>query len=192
MLKGTYVGLRALEFSDLPQLQLWRNNAAMRRYYREYRELNLCDQERWFNDICCGNRNFCMFGIVLLTRAPAERTDDALNVELGSLIGVCGLTNIHWVLRSAELSFYIGASDLYVDGTYAPEAAQLLCGYAFNSLNMHKIWAEIYEFDERKIALFEQMRMHRDGRLRDNSFENGAYHDSLVFSLLRSEFSHSR
>lgn len=182
MLTGNHIGLRAIEPDDLPRLQTWRNNVEMRKYYREYRELNMYDQENWFKNICCGNRNFCMFGIVALPPFSEEPLEAP-----NALIGVCGLTNIHWVLRSAELSFYIGARDLYVDATYAPEAVKILCRYAFKELNMHKVWAEIYAFDQSKTRLFESLGMHRDGVLRDNAFTDGRHHDSLIYSVLASE-----
>lgn len=182
MIFGEVIGLRALEYSDLEQLQIWRNNEQMRRYYREYRELSHCDQEAWYKAICCGNRNFCMFGIAALHDCKEW------SVASGQLLGVCGLTNINWVIRSAEISFYIGHRDLYVDDTFAPDALRTLCRYAFRALNIHKIWAEIYHFDTSKKTLFEKMSMHLDGTLRDSAFEDGAYHHALIYSLLETEF----
>lgn len=188
MLTGIQTGLRALEREDLGQLLIWRNNASMRRYYREYRELNMWDQERWFAEICCGNRNFCMFGIVALAEGAATGAERSVTAAAGELIGAGGLTNINWISRSAELSFYIGANEAYVDAVYAPEAARLLCDYAFDCLNLHKVWAEIYDFDQAKIGLVESMRMRKDGVLRDNVFAEGGHHDSYVYSLLRAEY----
>ena len=182
MILGEVIGLRALEYNDLAQLQIWRNNERMRRYYREYRELSLGDQEAWYKAICCDNRNFCMFGITAL------HTGEAPPVASGRLLGVCGLTNINWVIRSAEISFYIGHDDLYVDATFAPDAVRTLCRYAFRTQNMHKVSAEIYHFDTSKKTLFEKMSMHLDGVLRDNAFEDGEYHQSLIYSLLETEF----
>ena len=186
MLAGKTIALRALEPKDLAQMQIWRNNADMRCFYREYRELSMYDQEAWYKNICCGNQNYCMFGIVLsleekggtLRNAPAP----------GQLLGVCGLTNIHWVLRSAELSFYIGFEDLYCDDVYAPDAVAVMLRYAFGALNMHKAWAEIYDFDERKKTLIETMGFHKDGEIRDNAFDNGRYSNAIIYSMLESEY----
>ena len=44
MLLGEYTGLRAIEEDDLEQLLVWRNDPAMRRYFREYRELSMANQ----------------------------------------------------------------------------------------------------------------------------------------------------
>ena len=72
------------------------------------------------------------------------------------LLGVCGLCYINWVHRYADLSLYIGKDDVYIDeepGGYAWESLDLLFEYGFNQLNLHKIWTEIYAFDEKKHSL---------------------------------------
>lgn len=183
MLEGRITFLRALEHSDLRQLRDWRNNAQMRRNFREYRELNMHDQEQWFNNICCGNKKYCMFGIV----SRNEIYTDNNKIGAGELIGVCGLTNIDWLIRSAELSFYIGADDIYADDIIAKDSVEIMINYAFDSLNLNKVWAELYDFDFKKIQILESLKMKRDGELRDNAFDNGCYHNSYIYSLLRSE-----
>ena len=65
-------------------------------------------------------------------------------------------------------------------------AAQLLIDYGFNNLNLHKIWMELYEFDNLKIDFFsEEFDFKQDGLLRDNGFENGKYWDSYIISLIK-------
>lgn len=183
MIRGSHVGLRAIEEDDLPQLARWRNDEAMRRYYREYRELNMDDQRRWYREVCCGSPRFCMFAIEAVERVELG----GVEVRAGEMIGACGLTNINWPIRSAELSFYIGAGGVYIDDVCAPECVDLMCQYAFGVLGMHKVWAEIYEFDCAKRAIFERMGMHLDGVLRDSAFDAGRHWSSLVWSLLESE-----
>jgi RimJ/RimL family protein N-acetyltransferase len=172
MLRGQQIQLRALERDDLPRMRDWRNLPELRRHFREFRELNLVNQEQWFTRISSSPNDF-MFLI--------ERADDR------TPIGVCGLVYVHWVLRSADLSLYIGHDETYIDGPggYAEEAARILVRYAFNNLNMHKVWTELYSFDERKIALYTRLGFSRDAVLRDNCYEDGGYHDSYIYSLIR-------
>ena len=188
MLQGNIVSLRALEREDLKLLLPWRNKSSMRRFYREYRELNMADQEAWYTSICCNNRNFCMFGIIYNPQSVQPVRLDHATPQPSELIGVCGLTNINWVLRTAELSFYIGYNDLYCDDEYAQDTVLVLMNYGFNILNMHKIWAEIYEVDTAKKRLFDKLEFHQDAILRDNAFDQGVYFNSLVYSVLDSEF----
>lgn len=172
MIKGNKVGLRAVEKEDLKLLRDWRNIPEFRKNFREVRELNLANQEKWFEKSCVGNPNDFMFTIVRL--------------EDDKPIGAAGLLYINWINRAADFSFYIGDNDAYIDNEgYATEAASLLIDYGFKNLNLHKIWMELYEFDKLKIDFFtKKFNFEIDGKLRDNSFEQGRYYDSFILSLI--------
>lgn len=175
MISGQFVELRAIDEGHLWTLLRWRNNPNLRKYYREYRELSGSQQYEWFQQMLKDPYTL-MFSIFETGRAG----DDLL-------IGVCGLTYINWVFRTAEISLYIGKDDLYLDNQYAPDAWRTLMRYGFGELGMNKLWVEAYEFDEKRIALCHKFKFHQDGRLRQNVYKEGAYWDSLIFSLLRSE-----
>jgi len=173
MIKGNLVGLRAVEKEDLALLRDWRNYTEFRKNFREVRELSLADQEAWFDSLQkTKNINF-MFTIIRLSDSKP--------------IGAAGLLYINWVIRAADFSFYIGEDKAYIDTDgYAEEAAQLLIEYGFNNLNLHKIWMELYEFDERKFEFFkDKFNFKIDGVLRDNCFEDGKYWNSYIISLLK-------
>ena len=176
MITGRFVGLRAIYEWDLITLLEWRNNPNFRKHYREYKELNFEQQEEWFQQML-KDRSVLMFSII----DPVAETWDK------RLIGCCGLTYINWVSRTAEISLYIGKDDLYLDDHYAPDAWRTLMRYGFNELGMNKLWVEAYEFDNKRIFLCDSFGFHRDGRLRQHTFKNGGYWDSLIFSLLREE-----
>ena len=176
MIKGKLVGLRAVEKEDLELLKQWRNIEEFRRNFREVRELNQANQEAWFEKSCINNPNDFMFTIVEL--------------ETGEAIGACGLLYINWVIRSADFSFYIGKDELYIDSNgYAEESARLLINYGFNTLNLHKVWMELYEYDNKKIDFFKnKLRFVVDGILRDNCYEEGKYFDGVIISFLCSDW----
>jgi len=164
-----------VEREDLKLLRDWRNIQSFRRNFREFRELSMANQEAWFNKVSLSPNDF-MFII--------ERLDDK------TPLGVCGLLYVNWVIRSADYSFYIGHEEAYIDSKgYAEEASHLLIQYGFHTLNLHKIWMELYSYDHRKIDFFTgKFKFNKDGMLRDNCFEDGKYHDSFVFSLLSHEY----
>lgn len=172
MIKGKLVGLRAVEREDLVLLRDWRNIPEFRRNFREVRELNMANQEKWFEKSCVNNPNDFMFIIVRLGDNKP--------------IGACGLLYINWIIRSADFSFYIGEDSLYIDDKgYAEDAAKLLINYGFQNLNLHKVWMELYEFDEKKLKFFQKkFEFKIDGKLRDNCFEEGKYWDSYIISLI--------
>lgn len=175
MLKGNDVGLRAIESSDLGQLLEWRNRPEYRHYFREHRELSTENQLEWFKKNVTGDSATRMFSIVELA---GDR-----------LLGACGLCYINWVDRNADFSIYIGADDLYIDKRFAPDAARVLIKYAFKELGIHRLWAEIYDFDEPKREMFDQLAFSLDGRHRQTHWADGSWHDSLFFSLLDFEYS---
>ena len=175
MIQGEKVGLRAVEREDLPLLMTWRNNPQYRQYFREYRELNIENQENWFTNIVVKDRNTVMFTIVSL--------------ETQEAIGCCGLCYINWIQRYADLSLYIGLNNAYIDKDgFAKEACDLLFQYGFGELGLHKIWTEIYEFDEPKYVLYKNFGFHQDGLLRENYFHAGKWHNSRIMSLLDREY----
>ena len=137
MLKGKHVSLFAVEKEDLQQLRDWRNNPDFRKHFREYQELNLAQQEKWFEEKVIADNTTLMFSI--------RRNDD------NELLGCCGFVYINWVHRHADLSLYIGWKDAYIDEEgYAEESCRLLLDYGFNELCLNKVWTEIYSFDDKK------------------------------------------
>ena len=53
---------------------------------------------------------------------------------------------------------------------------------------MNRIGAEIYEFNEPSIKLFESNGFQLEGRLRQYIFKDGVYKDELLYSLLREDW----
>jgi len=168
MISGKKVSLRAIEREDLKTLLAWRNKPEFRRYFREHRELNWEQQLSWYENIVLLDNNVRMFAI------------DQEN----KLIGACGLCYINWVDRNADLSIYIGINDIYIDDLLAIDASKILINYAFDELNLHRLWTEIYDFDLYKVRMFEALGFNLDGRHRETHWTNGQWHDSLFFSLL--------
>lgn len=176
MLSGELVGLRAVERADLPQLLEWRNAPQLRRFFRERHELGMDDQLAWFERVA-GQRSQPRDTLMFAVERIAER----------DLIGACGLCYIDWVSATAELSLYIGATMAYVEDTFAPEVCRVLIDYAFDELNLRRLWVEVFAFDQAKATLFETLGFVLEGTLREHRFHAGVYHDSLMYGLLRDE-----
>lgn len=174
MLKGKITGLRAIEESDLPHLLEWRNKPEFRRYFREYRELSIHQQKQWYEKIAVSDPNTIMFAVVDLVS--------------GELIGAAGLCHINWVNRNADFSLYIGKDHAYIELESAADAAKTMSRYAFEELAIHRLWAEIYDFDLPKQELFAKLGFQLDGQHRETYWSDGKWHDSLFYSLLDREF----
>jgi len=177
MIKGKRIILRALEHDDLRQLRDWRNDPDLRVRTREYRLLNMTNQEEWFRNLLRKPAESIMFGII--------------EVEHRGLIGTCGLVHIDWVNRSAEISLYIGEKE-YRGRGYGTETIKLLLRHGFDTLNLHRIWAEVYALPKEygvPRKLFLKCGLKLDGRLRHTVFRMGEYYDSEFYSILKDEWS---
>ena len=171
MLKGKLESLHAVEKEDSQQLLDWRNNQNFRKHFREYRDLNMAQQEHWFEEKVIKDDTTLMFSI--------KRNED------NELLGCCGFVYINWVHRHADLSLLIGWNDTYIDKKgYAEESCQLLLEYGFNELSLNKIWMDIYEFDNKKKTLYEKLGFSQDGLLRQNYWFDGKWWDSRILSIL--------
>ena len=173
MLKGRFVGLRAIEKSDLFILLKWRNQPEYRRFFREYRELSSINQEKWFESRVLQDKNTEMFSII--------------DLSSNELIGACGLCYIDWINRNADVSIYIGKDNLYIDDFFAVDTMKLIIEYAFDELNLHRLWTELYDFDEKKIKLFKKLDFKLEGRHKETHWTEGMWHDSIFFGKIRKE-----
>jgi RimJ/RimL family protein N-acetyltransferase len=172
MINGLHTSIRAIEEDDLHQLLIWRNMPELRRYFREYRELNQQQQLSWFNEKVNNDITTRMFSIV---------------DHQGNLLGAAGLCYIDWVNRTADFSIYIGRDNLYIDLKYAPDAAQTIIKYGFEELGLNRLWSEIYSYDQSKVKFFNELGFHLDGKHRQTHWAENKWHDSLFFSLLATD-----
>jgi len=174
MLEGNFTILRSIENKDLKKLLYWRNLEKFRKHFREYRELNYTQQKIWFENVVKGDKNTIMFSI--------------LSKKTKELLGVCGLCYIDWVNKNADFSIYIGKKEVYIDTKFAPDASKILLNYGFSNLGLHRIWAEIYDFDKKKINFFKKLFFKLDGKHRETYWCNNEWNDSLFYSILINEF----
>jgi len=172
MIVGKKIILRSIEESDLEQLKIFRNQSYIRKMCREYRLLNMENQRRWFRSLI-ENMNTIMFAIE--TKSTKK------------LIGVCGLTYIDWKNRKAELSLY-GGAEKWQEDPHIVDALKTLMKYAFYEVNLHKLHAEVFEFNRRTAQLLENHHFTKTGVMEDNHFEDGKFWDSYIYSILREEY----
>lgn len=171
MLKGEIVGLRAIEEADLKQLLEWRNQPNFRQFFREYRELGMTNQKLWYEQKVIHDEHTRMFSIV-----------DLNNEEL---LGACGLCYIDWPNQCADFSIYIGKDNLYIDDKFALDAAQVMICYGFEELNLHRLWTEIYDIDEKKKIMFNMLGFIHEATHKETHWTGGKWVDSLYYRLLR-------
>lgn len=165
--------LRAIEEHDLPYFRDWRNQ--LQKYFRQYRQLTPYDQAKWFEELLNDPNQF-MFSIWYD----------------GQVVGCCGL-RVDRQNRSGEISLYIGdpkveKDPIYIDGKAAPLALKDLMAYAFDTLGLHRVWAEVFDYDDKKKQLLINAKFTTEGSLRETYFKMGSFVDSTILGYLEKEW----
>ncbi|AFS77521.1 acetyltransferase, GNAT family [Gottschalkia acidurici 9a] len=102
-------------------------------------------------------------------------------------VGIVSLINIDYKNRSAECIIDIGEKDMWGKGI-GTSAISLILEFAFNELNLHRIYLQVFSFNERAIKLYEKIGFVHEGRLRQALYRAGNWHDIIIMSILKNEY----
>jgi len=102
-------------------------------------------------------------------------------------IGCVGLHHIEWVHRTAELGIVIGDKDFWGKG-YGKLAWNLVTCYAFETLNLHRVYVKIFKDNASSIKAAKASGFKEEGKLRDAYFKNGKYLSAVMMSVLEGEY----
>ncbi|MEU4162560.1 GNAT family protein [Actinoplanes sp. NPDC026670] len=89
-------------------------------------------------------------------------------------------------VKAAKLGYAI-AADHWGHG-YATDAAETLTNFGLTTLGLHRISAAIAPDNESSIAVALKLGMQYEGHIRHHVFTNGAWRDSLLYSVLADEW----
>lgn len=179
MLYGNGLRLRAIEKDDLPRFVRWLNDPEVRENLLIFAPMSLDEEEEWYSGIL---------------KRPKEERPLVIEIETGGEwlpIGNISLMRIEWHARHAEVGLFIGEKQYWNRG-YGSQALRLMLGYAFDFLNLNKVYLNVYETNLRGIRAYQKVGFVEEGRLRQEVYKNGRYLDVLVMSILRSEWYSNR
>lgn len=71
---------------------------------------------------------------------------------------------------------------------YAADASRTLISFGFSELGLHRISAAIGPDNKASLRLVERLGFTREGTIRDHVHTNGAWRDSVLFSILEDEW----
>ena len=103
------------------------------------------------------------------------------------LAGYAQLENIDWTHGAAQLTLAIGDPADWGHG-YGSEALQLMTRYAFHELNLHRIGAPVFEYNERGVKMLERAGFREEVRRREFIHRDGKRWDLIRMGLLRAEW----
>jgi RimJ/RimL family protein N-acetyltransferase len=160
------VWLRPLERRHLDQTLEWANDPELMRLLNRANTVSRDEHEQWFAAI--QNREDCRYFAI-------ETAD-------GSHIGNVWLWNIEPRNRRAELRIMM---DLNHAGKGAgTESITRLCDYAFERLNLHKVYAYVLAINPRARRSFEKAGFVLEGTLREDRWTGEAFTDVYLLGIL--------
>jgi len=161
------VRLRAIERADLPQCVEWFKDPEVRENLFLDKPMSLAEEEKWYDE-------------------HLKRANDlifAIETLKGKYIGNVGLHKIDHKNRHAEAGIFIGEKRLWGKG-YGTDAMMLILKYAFEDMNLHKVYLTHFGTNERARRSYEKCGFIHEGVLRDHAFKGGKYHDHPIMSVI--------
>ncbi len=107
-------------------------------------------------------------------------------VPAGAFIGWCALQRWNPDYRSASLGYCF--DDRVWGHGYATKAAGALLSWAFGTLRLNRVQAEVDTRNHASARVLENLGFVREGTLREDCIVNGEISDSWVFGLLNREW----
>ncbi len=101
-------------------------------------------------------------------------------------IGTCGFHKWQAQHRRAEIGYDLEPRSWHQG--LMREALHAAIGYGFAQMRLHRIEAMVAPANTASLRLLERLGFQREGVLRQNTFQGGAFHDHLLLALLQPEW----
>jgi RimJ/RimL family protein N-acetyltransferase len=174
-IESTRVILRRFRHADLPVFLAYRNDPEVARYqswsyYSERDAYTLIEEMQY-----------------LEPGTPGEWFQFAIESKAnGTLLGDCTLLIHKDEPHLGEIGYTLARAQQ--GQGYATEAIRALLDYAFQSLNLHRVIAQLDTRNDRSAALVTRLGFRREGHFRQNHWFKGAWTDEYLYAMLQEEW----
>lgn len=175
-LSAAHIDLREIVESDWPAVHAYGSDPEVVKF------------ELWGPNTEAESRDF----VARCLRAQAEeaRRSFELAVTLrdgGQLIGAAGVRLLSAEHSEAEIGYAFARA--HWGRGLATEAARALLAFGFGELGLHRISATCHAANLASARVLEKIGMRREGTLRQNRLQRGAWRDSHLYAILAGDFS---
>ena len=171
MITGRVVNLRQITMSDLPKVIEWSQDRELMKYYDEL----TVNSPREIEQILQQN----------ITKS--DRIDYMIETKNREPIGRVFLKKINWLNSNLEIHTMVGQKRKR-NFVFGAEAAYLMLLHSFHTLGMHKVYGRVMDYAKEIIKLLKEMGFTKEAVCKKKCFQQGKYHDVLLFGLLDREF----
>ena len=165
------IRLRPLTEADLPLKVKWYNDPAVRKTLVVDEVFQLAKTKNWFRTLAENN----------------TRMDFMVESLDGTAFGITGLIDIDQKNRTAQCYCVIGEKEYWGKGL-GTEIHSVLFQWAFEILDIEKIWAHIRTNNPAIFRVVEKLGFVKEGTLRKDKIVDGQRIDLYHIGLLRDEF----
>lgn len=161
--------LRALEINDLPVVHELNNEHSIMSYWFEEPYESLTELQHLFDKHLLdeSERRFIV-------------EDDETTV------GIVELVEINYIHRNCEIQIIIKPE--FSGQGYAKFAFERATSYAFDILNMHKVYLYVDTENEKAVYIYESQGFKKEGLLREQFYTKGKYKNAYLMALLKEEY----
>lgn len=172
ILNGRKITLRQISIKDCTDKYVsWLNDSKVNKFLetRHYKQ-NINTIKEFVTSQLENNHSF-MFAII-------NNNQHIGNIKLGP---------INPYHNHSSISYFIGEKECWGKG-FATEAIHLICKYAFEELNLHKLESGTYSEAIGSWKALEKNDFKREGILREEVLSDGKYIDVYRYGLLKKEY----
>ena len=171
MLIGKKIKLLPLEKEDLPRSRSWVNDTFINSKMLRVLPVTRVEQERWYEDI---------------VQDPSKIVFAIKTLNDEEHIGNTGFYHIDWIHRRAEFWILIGERNFWGHGI-GSDVVSLMQRYAFNNLNLNKLYVNVGVDNQEAIALYKKLNFVQEGMLKEHYYIEGKYLDIMRMAILRKD-----
>lgn len=170
MLSSNKIKLRPLELDDAELLRSWRFAEENYSYFYEFTPVSKCQNEAWLQNTLkkTSELNFII-------------TEKAHNED----IGMISLIDIDMRSQKCEMGRVLIGESKFKGQGLGSDAIRTLLNYAFNHLNMHKVYCEVFADNEIALKLYEKCGFVKDGLFLKHVYKSGEFKDIIHMSIIK-------
>ncbi len=125
---------------------------------------------------------------------PKDRNrafDFAVTTLQGKYIGGCSFFDFNHRTGIVTIGIAIADKNFWGKG-YGTDALRTLLRLLFHELNARKVMLNVFAFNERAIACYKALGFREEGRLKEQVYRDGTYHDEVIMALFRRDWGKPR
>lgn len=168
--------LRGFEQDDYILINQWRNDPEIQKFLcGNFKYVSMEIEKEWVKQKMLNNTKEIYLAI-------------CLNDDTRKMIGYVSINDINYVNRSAHGGGIIIGDKQYQDGEIRHETGMMVRELAFDQLNLNRFTGACLAEHKTSRIMMEAYGFLLEGVKRQAVYKNGAYHDQLIFALLRDDY----